>query len=159
VVDVTPCPRCGKEGPASEAVCSGCGAPRGTLNLKAALEQGRDLARLGDGAREPEWASVVKLLAVPASVLGVLALAIWGLRACDNLLPASTVGWAVLTVALFAAVGLGAGFLYFVLGAILARLGGVKPVPVRVVGYSLLLGFCLGVACAVVVLGSLQREN
>jgi len=122
--------------------------------VKAALEQLGSL--LERHPSDPEWAVTVKLLAFPACLIGSIALAIWGLRAYEDL-PDSRLGMAALTVAFMSGVGLCGGLMFFVLGALLTKFGGANPVPLSVVSYTLLLGLCLGGACSVFLLGRIER--
>src|SRR5262249_23943836 len=92
VVEVTPCPKCGREGSASDAFCPHCGAAKGRPDVKAALEQSGTLLKQAETRQDPDWAVTVKLLALPACFIGSAALAIWGVHAYDGPLPDSAWG-------------------------------------------------------------------
>jgi hypothetical protein len=156
-VEVTPCAKCGKAGPAADAVCPACGARKGIPGLSSTLEHLKELlGPEGKGQPEPEWVVVVKVLALVASLIVSLALAVLVVRATDELLPSSTWGLAALTVVFFTGVGFCGGLIFFALGAILSRLSGAKPVPFRTVGYLSLLGLSLGLLCVAFVLRRTQ---
>jgi hypothetical protein len=119
--------------------------------VQAALDQVAELLKSLGVVTEPQWVRDVKLLALPGCLIGSVALGIWALQAYDHALPKSKLALAVLTVSWMAGVGLGAGLMFFLLGALLGRFAGGKPVPLSVAGYALLSGFCFGVACSVAV--------
>jgi hypothetical protein len=132
--------------------------------VRASLDQLPSLVgKLPDSANcDPPWARQVKFLALPACLFGSFVLAVWALSAYDSHdpdgLPSSLWGMAALTVVFASVVGLGGGLAFYLLGRLLHRFG-ARPVALSVVGYCLLLGFCLGVACSVLVLNRIARTN